>query len=106
MFAVQIIKKNFNLTPPLTSFVEGLQVVVHGLALERVYQSVSFGVKNGPTNTTCPLAEGHLCRGITIVSWQIAKCVTNEPVAIFREGMEQGIDVINTLRKYDTLDSP
>ncbi len=81
-------------------------MVVHGLALNGVHQSISVRVNNDPPDMSCPLAEDHPGGGITIVSWQIAKCVANEPVAISWERLEQGIDVIEPLRKDDTSNSP
>ena len=83
-----------------------LHVVVHFLALKSVYQCISTGVNDDPTDMSCPLAKGHLRSGIAIVGWQITKCIANKPVTISRKRLEQGIDVINSLRKDDTPNGP
>ena len=83
-----------------------LDVVVHFLALKSVYQRISTGMNNDPIDMSRPLAKGHLRSGIAIVSWQITKGIANKPVAIVWKRLEQGIDVIDSLRKDDTPNSP
>jgi len=89
-----------------TSIIKGLQVVVKSLALKGIHQGISFGVKNHPANMLFPVTEGHPWNGITIVSGQTAKCVADEPGAVSWKRLEQGIDVIDTLRKDYASDSP